>query len=314
MLASMISGALTVRPGQVKGTLRSFVSCISAYATALCAVSLLTLPVAAQEDSLPVKAGAEAVQANSVSDKNDAKVAKEDSLPEKVGMEAIQLDHLPEKAGTEAVKNGSPGKESSTKTDQMNVVKEKAEVEKSELVNITKGNRRVRPYGWGEYRVPGTCLCCDNKNDGDCIVVHSIERTNRLRITQIIDGKIDGDTSNIRSYFGNLKKRDRPEHVTQLMVDIPLGKEYEITKVIVYTMIDKKKYTNFLSNCELGYYDQFNRLQWTGKKENKKYDEPITFAMENPVLTRKIMLRVKGGKNRITEVAIFSGNKTNEKP
>ncbi len=314
MLASMITGALTARPGQVNGTLWSFVSCMSAFATTLCAVSLLTVPVAAQEDSLPVKAGTEAVQANSVSDKNDTKVAKEDSLPEKVDMEAIQLDNLPKKAGTEAVKNDSPGKEISTKTDQKNVAKEKAEAEKSELVNIAKGNRRVRPYGWGEYRVPGTCLCCDNKNDGDCIVVHSIERTNRLRITQILDGKIEGDTSNIRTYFGNLKKRDRPEHVATLMVDISLGKEYEIVKVIVYTMVDKKKHTNFLSNCELGYYDQFNRLQWTGKKENKKYDEPITFEMKNPVLTKKVMLRVKGGKSRITEVAVLCEDKTNEKP
>jgi hypothetical protein len=170
------------------------------------------------------------------------------------------------------------------------------------------GNKKIRAYGWGEYRVGGRCLCCDNPNDGDCIVVHSIERTDRVRISQIIDGKTEGDTGDNTSYFGDLRKRDQQDPVNLLMVDMSLGKTYEMRKVVVYTIIDKVKRANFLSNCELGYYDQFNRLQWTGKVESAKFDEPITFKMENPVLTKAIMLRVKGGKCRITEVAVFAGN------
>jgi hypothetical protein len=182
-------------------------------------------------------------------------------------------------------------------------------IENGGLTNIVPGNKKIRAYGWGEYRVVGRCLCCDNTNDGDCIRVHNIERTDRERIPQIVDGKIEGDTSDNTTYFGDLRKRDRPEPATMLMVDISLGKMYEIRKVIVYTMMDKEKHTNFLSNCEFGYYDQFSRLQWTGKVDGKKYDEPITIEMENPVLTKAIMLKVLGGKSRITEVAIFIGNK-----
>jgi len=301
---------------------------MSRCSTVLLALLLLTVQVVAQEDTLPAKADTEAVQQDSLSEKTivetagedtlpekaDIEAVVEDSIPEKAGMEAIQLDSLPEKEDTEAAPGDSPSKETDVEPAQKEPAQKKASTQKSELVNIVLGNRRVRPYGWGEYRVAGTCLCCDNKNDGDCIVVHSIERTNRMRISQIIDGKIEGDTSNIRTYFGDLRKRDKPEHVSLLMVDIPLGKMYEIRKVIVHTMMDKEKRTNFLSNCEFGYYDQFSRLQWMGKKESKKYDEPITFEMENPVLTNKIMLRVKGGKNIITEVAILCDNKTDDKP
>ena len=328
MLASTINGALTVRCRHVNCTLLVFYSRMSICSIVLLALLLLTVQVVAQEDTLPAKAGTEALRQDSLSEKtsvetalkdtlpekDDIEAVQEDSISEKVGMKAIQLDSLPEKDDTEATREDSPSKETDIEPAQKEPVQEKASTKKSELVNVVLGNRRVRPYGWGEYRVPGTCLCCDNKNDGDCIVVHSIERTNRMRISQIIDGKIEGDTSNIRTYFGDLRKRDKPEHVSLLMVDMPLGKMYEIKKVIVYTMMDKEKRINFLSNCEFGYYDQFSRLQWTGRVKSKKYDEPITFEMENPVLTKKIMLRVKGGKNIITEVAIFCDTKTDDKP
>lgn len=187
-------------------------------------------------------------------------------------------------------------------------------IKKDTLVNIVPGNKKIRAYGWGEYRVGGKCLCCDNTNDGDCIVVHNIERTERVRISQIVDGKIEGDTSDNTTYFGNLNKREHLEPVNFLMVDISLGKMYEVRKVFVYTIMNKEKHTNFLSNCELGYYDQFDRLQWTGTVESTKYNEPIIFEMQNPVLTKAIMLRVKGGKSRITEAAIFCENKASEKP
>ena len=314
MLASTINGTLTVRRKQIKCTQPVFGLRMSFCSMVLLALLLLTVQVAAKEDTLPAEDGTEVVQEDSLSEKADIEAAQEDSISEKEGMEAIQLDSPPEQADNETAREDSPSKETDIESDQKESAKEKASTKKSELVNIVKGNRRVRPYGWGEYRVAGTCLCCDNKNDGDCIVIYSIERTNRMRISQIIDGKIEGDTSNARTYFGDLKKRDLPEHVSSLMVDMPLGKMYEIRKVIVYTMIDKEKRINFLSNCEFGYYDQFSRLQWTGKVKSKKYDEPITFEMENPVFTKKIMLRVKGGKNMITEVAILCDKKTDDKP
>jgi hypothetical protein len=223
-----------------------------------------------------------------------AKKADTDSLLQK-----INLDSVMKKTGTDSVvKNASESP-----------LLKKAVINKTELVNIVLGNKKIRAYGWGEYRVNGRCLCCDNMNDGDCIYVQTIERTDKERITQIVDGKIEGDAGDNRSYFGDLKKRDLPKPVTLLMAEISLGKMYEIRKVIVYPMMDKEKHTNFLSNCELGYYDQFGRLLWVGKAENKKYGEPITFEIENPVFTKMLVLRVNGGKNRITEVAIFSGNK-----
>lgn len=177
------------------------------------------------------------------------------------------------------------------------------------LTNIVVGNKKVRAYGWGEYRVTGRCLCCDRMNDGDCVLVHTIERTDKQRLNQIVDGNTGGDTSDATTYFGNLKKRDLPEAVTVLMVDMTLGKTYEITKVIVSTFIDKEKHANMLANCELGYYDQFGRLQWTGMVENGAYDQPLVIAMKTPVLTKEIMLKVNGGRSRITEVAVMAGSK-----
>ena len=92
------------------------------------------------------------------------------------------------------------------------------------------------------------------------------------------------------------------------MAEITLKKMADVYQVTVYTMIDKEKKKNFLSNCEFGYYDQFDRLQWAGKAESRWPDNHIIFKMEKPVLTKSILLRVKGGKNRITEVAIFGRN------
>jgi hypothetical protein len=193
---------------------------------------------------------------------------------------------------------------------QKDTVSKNRDIQDSGLVNIVLSNKKVRAFGWGEYRVGGKCLCCDNINDGDCIVVHNIERTNRERIGQIVDGKIEGDTSDRATYFGLLQKRDHPEPVAYLMAEISFGnKMQEFKKVTVYTITDKEKKTNFLSNCELGYYDQFNRLQWVGKKESIRFGEPLTFEIENPILSKMVVLRVEGGKNLITEVAIFAGNK-----
>jgi hypothetical protein len=230
-------------------------------------------------------------------------IAKKDTLSKTSGI--AQGDSVSKSSGT------AQGDSLSKKTTmaQKDSLSKSSGIDNSGLANIVPGNKKIRAYGWGEYRVGGRCLCCDNMNDGDCIVVHTIERTDRERITQIVDGKIEGDTGDNTTYFGDLRKRDLPEPVNLIMVEMSLGKMYEIRKVVVYTMMDKEKRTNFLSNCELGYYDQFNRLQWTGKVESKKYDEPMTFKMENPVFTKAIMLRVKGGKSRITEVAVFGGNK-----
>lgn len=177
--------------------------------------------------------------------------------------------------------------------------------EKKGPVNIVLGNKKIRANGWGEYRVGGRCYCCDNPNDGDCVFVHNIERTNRERISQIVDGKMEGDTSDHATYFGKITKREHRDPVDILMAELSLGKMYEIEKVVVYTLKDKGNIVNYLDNCELGYYDQFDRLQWTGMVENKKFGEPITFAMKNPIFTKKLLLRVNSGNNIISEVAIF---------
>ena len=176
------------------------------------------------------------------------------------------------------------------------------------LTNIVLTQKNIRAYGWGEYKVGGRCLCCDNLLDGDCIIIHTTNRTDKTRIKQIVDGKIEADTSDKSTYFGDVEERERSEPVNLLMAEITLKKMTNVYKVIVYTMIDKEKKRSFLSNCEFGYYDQFDRLQWAGKAENKASDDHITFEMEKPVFTKSILLKVKGGKNRITEVAVFSRN------
>lgn len=220
---------------------------------------------------------------------------------------AAQEDSLLKKAGSDTAAN-TMGADSAVKTAPEAPLSKKAVVDKSELVNIVPGNKKIRAFGWGEYRVNGRCLCCDNMNDGDCIYVQTVERTDRERITRIVDGKTKGDTSDNTTYFGGLQKRDLPTPVTLLMAEISLGTMHEIRKVIVYTIVDKEKHANFLSNCELGYYDQYGRLLWAGKAKSKKGDDSIAFEIENPVLTKMLILRVIGGKNRITEVAIFSRN------
>jgi hypothetical protein len=177
------------------------------------------------------------------------------------------------------------------------------------LTNISLSGKKIKANGWGEYRVGGRCLCCDNTNDGDCIVVRTIERTDRERIPQIIDGKIEGDTSDRATYFGNVQQREAKEPVSLLMVEISLGKMQEVRKVLVYTLFDKAARINFLSNCELGYTDQFGRLQWVGMGKSETYDKPVVFDLEHPVLTKMITLRSNNGKNRITEVAIFAADK-----
>jgi hypothetical protein len=69
----------------------------------------------------------------------------------------------------------------------------------------------------------------------------------------------------------------------------------------------KKKNVPF--NCELAYTDQFDRLQWVKKVENSGHDEQISFDLEKPIFTKSVLLKIKDGRNRITEVAIFAENK-----
>jgi hypothetical protein len=176
--------------------------------------------------------------------------------------------------------------------------------------NIVLTDKKIRASGWGEYRVGGHCLCCDNIRDGDCIVVQTTNRTESKRIKQIIDGKTEADTGDKSTYFGDIGERDVPtKPVALLMAEITLPKLQDIYKVIVYTMVDKVKNKSFLSSCELGYTDQFDRLLWAGKVENNEHDDHITFDMEKPIFTKSILLKVKDGRSRITEVAIFTRNK-----
>ena len=173
------------------------------------------------------------------------------------------------------------------------------------LSNIVMEDKSIRAYGWGEYRVMGRCLCCDNALDGDCILVQNTNRTNRTRIKQIVDGNIEADTSNPKSYFGDVMERDNPKPVSVIMAEITFKNIRDIYEVIVYTMVDKEKKKNYLSSCELGYYDQFDRLQWAGKRESKWSDEYISFQLEKPILTKDVLLKIEGGKSRITEVTLL---------
>jgi hypothetical protein len=190
---------------------------------------------------------------------------------------------------------------------QKDILSKNSGAETSGLTNIVLMDKKIRASGWGEYRVGGHCLCCDNIRDGDCITVLTTNRTDRVRIKQIVDGKIEADTGDKTTYFGDVFERERPTvPVALLMAEITLNKQWDIYKVIVYTMVDKEKKKNYLSDCcELGYIDQFDRLQWAGKKKNEGLDDHITFEMEKPIFTKDIFLKVEGGKNRITEVALF---------
>jgi hypothetical protein len=178
---------------------------------------------------------------------------------------------------------------------------------KDDVPNIVPTTKNIRAFGWGEYRVGGRCLCCDNMLDGDCIIVHNTNRTDRLRIKQIVDGRTDADTSDRTTYFGDVQERERTEPVTLLMAEITLPKPRDIRRVTVHTMVDTAKGKSYLSSCELGYYDQFDRLQWAGKLENPGNSDHITFDLDRPILTSCILLKVRGGSSRITEVGIFAG-------
>ncbi len=176
------------------------------------------------------------------------------------------------------------------------------------LTNIVLTEKGIKAYGWGEYKVGGRCLCCDNFLDGDCIVVHTTNRSEKTRIKQIVDKKTAADTSDKSTYFGDVLEREQPVPVDLLMAEIDLTKMRDIYRVTVYTMVNQEKKKNYLSNCELGYYDRFDRLQWVGKKESEWSDKYITFEFDKPVFTKSVLLKVKGGTSKITEVALFSKN------
>ena len=195
----------------------------------------------------------------------------------------------------------------STDSPKSSAEKKKSD-ESNELTNIVLTTKGIRASGWGEYRVGGRCLCCDNLLDGDCIIVHNSNRTRKTRIKQIVDGKIEADSSDKTTYFGDVMERDRPEFVEMLMVEITLKTMIDIYKIVVYTMAGNKKKKAYLSNCELGYYDQFDRLQWVGKVVNKKHNDRVFFEMKKPIFTKSLLLKIKDGKSRITEVAIFCKN------
>jgi hypothetical protein len=175
------------------------------------------------------------------------------------------------------------------------------------LTNVVLTLKKVRTTGWGEYVVGGHCLCCDNMRSIDCITVQTTNRTDKLRIKQIVDGKIERDTADKSTYFGELYEREeqtRPVEV--LMAEIALPKLHDIYRVEVYTVADSLKRKNVPFNCELAYYDQFDRLQWTKKVTNSGKSEVITFEFEKPIFTKSILLKVRDGRNKITEVAVFA--------
>jgi hypothetical protein len=181
---------------------------------------------------------------------------------------------------------------------------------KLELTNIALSTKKIRAMGWGEYVVGGHCLCCDNMRSADCITVQTTNRTDKLRIKQVIDGKVDPDTIDKTTYFGDLFEREaETKPVAVLMAEISLPKLQDIYKVIVYTVSDSLKKKNVPFNCELAYTDQFDRLQWVKKVENSGHDEQISFDLEKPIFTKSVLLKIKDGRNRITEVAIFAENK-----
>jgi hypothetical protein len=188
---------------------------------------------------------------------------------------------------------------------QEDSVSEKSGSGNKEPVNLVLSDKSIRAYGWGEYKVGGRCLCCDNSLDGDCIIVQSTNRTERERIKQIVDGKVLADTNDISTYFGDVVERENPVPVSQLMIEITYKKLRDIFAVVVYTMTNEEKKKVFLSDCELGYYDQFDRLQWAGKAECKWPDDHITFEMKKPIFTKSILLKVKSGKSRVTEVDLY---------
>jgi hypothetical protein len=171
--------------------------------------------------------------------------------------------------------------------------------------NILSIDKKARVYGWGEYRVMGRCLCCDNSLDGDCILVQSTNRTPRKRLKQLADGKIQGDLSDKKTYFGDLTERDSDRPVIDLMIEVTYKELRDIYAVVVYTIKDDKKGKSYLSECELRYYDRFDRLQSARKAKCKWPDDRIIFEMDKPFLTNRILLIAKYGKSKITEVEVY---------
>jgi hypothetical protein len=174
------------------------------------------------------------------------------------------------------------------------------------MPNIVTTEKGLKAYGWGEYVVGGRCLCCDNSLDGDCIIVQGTNRTDKVRIKQVIDGKAEADTGDKATYFGDVDERENPRPVSIMMIEIDLKKIADIYKVVVYTIADPEKKKNYLPRCEVGYYDQFDRLQWVDKKfEGIPGHDHLDFALDRPILTKTVLLKIKSGKSRVTEVALF---------
>lgn len=177
---------------------------------------------------------------------------------------------------------------------------------KIELVNIATTNKKTRANGWGEYVVGGRCLCCDNMKSIDCVTVQTRNRTDKLRIKQVIDGNIVRDTSDNGTFFGNVFERENvTKPVALLMADITWPKLQDVYKVIVCTVADSLKPKNVPFNCELAYYDQFDRLRWLKKVENCGHAEQIVFDLEKPVLTKNILLKIRDGRCKLTEVGVY---------
>jgi hypothetical protein len=205
-------------------------------------------------------------------------------------------------AGTDAPPPPPPPSESDQGGSSPSVI----EPDYKGMPNIVTTEKGLKAYGWGEYVVGGRCLCCDNSLDGDCIIVQSTNRTDKVRIKQVIDGKPEADTADKASYFGDVDERENPRPVSLLMVEVNLKKMADIYKVVVYTIADPEKKKNYLPRCEVGYYDQFDRLQWIDKKfEGKPGQDHLDFVLNRPILTKTVLLKIKSGKSRVTEVALF---------
>lgn len=205
---------------------------------------------------------------------------------------------MPEPAPAAPDQTAAPAKETT--------VPKTARAGKVELVNIAATNKKIRANGWGEYVVGGRCLCCDNMKSIDCVTVQTRNRTDKLRIKQVVDGKVVRDTSDNSTFFGNVFERENViKPVAVLMADITWPKLQDIYKVIVCTVADSLKPKNVPFNCELAYYDQFDRLRWLKKVENSGKAEQIVFDLEKPVLTKNILLKIRDGRCKLTEVGIY---------
>jgi hypothetical protein len=260
---------------------------------------------AAQEESPSSTSGA--TQESGTAPSNISGAAQEES-PSK-NIDSPQGTDSPDFAGIS--RGDSVSKKSDVPQSDSPSKKSEIESEYDGMPNIILTEKGIRAQGWGEYRVGGRCLCCDNALDGDCIIVQSTNRTDQVRIKQVVDGKIEADTNDKKTYFGEIDERENAVPVKLLMIEIAFKNMFDIYKVTVYTMVDNEKKKNYLSNCEIGYYDQFDRLQWAGKAESNWYEDHISFELKKPILTKSLLLKVQNGKSRITEVAVF-GKKVKE--